>query len=211
MSFAVIVHYRAQPGQERRVREALTRMIAPSRAEPGNLLYEVCADPSDSAAFSLYERYIDGDAFTAHAESPHFARWLKGEVLPCLVERERHDLTAIEPEPVSPAAVSTASVRTDRPGRYGKQLVSHLSRRTTGEWAEESATGRIDFTDGRADLSCGENTLQLRVETTPEHQERLESVVGRHLVRFGARDELVVRWTRADGTPGTEQRNEADE
>lgn len=49
MSFAVIAHYRARPGQERRVREALTSMIAPSRAEPGNLLYEVCADPEDQA------------------------------------------------------------------------------------------------------------------------------------------------------------------
>jgi hypothetical protein len=37
--------------------------------------------------------------------------------------------------------------------------------------------------------------------------DRLEDVVGRHLVRFGARDELVVRWTRADGAQGTVQEN----
>jgi hypothetical protein len=34
---------------------------------------------------------------------------------------------------------------------------------------------------------------------------RLEDVVGRHLLRFGARDELHVRWSRSDGQPGTEQ------
>ena len=41
--------------------------------------------------------------------------------------------------------------------------------------------------------------------------DRLEDVVGRHLVRFGSRDELVVRWTRADGTPGTVQENTSDD
>jgi uncharacterized protein len=30
----------------------------------------------------------------------------------------------------------------------------------------------------------------------------IEDVVGRHLVRFGERDELVVSWVRADGSPG---------
>jgi uncharacterized protein len=32
--------------------------------------------------------------------------------------------------------------------------------------------------------------------------DRFENVVGRHLVFFGKRDELVVQWERADGTPG---------
>jgi hypothetical protein len=36
-------------------------------------------------------------------------------------------------------------------------------------------------------------------------------VVGRHLVRFGTRDELVVRWVRADGSPGSEQRRVDDD
>ncbi|MEW9552820.1 DUF2218 domain-containing protein [Nonomuraea sp. NPDC050783] len=108
--------------------------------------------------------------------------------------------------------MSTAAVSTDRPARYGKQLVSHLSRRVTGEWAEESATGSLDFNgSGRAELSCAEGVLNLRIETSPDNQERLEDVVGRHLVRFGARDELVVRWTRGDGSTGTEQRNDAPE
>ncbi|GLZ11714.1 hypothetical protein Acsp04_19490 [Actinomadura sp. NBRC 104425] len=104
--------------------------------------------------------------------------------------------------------VSTASVRTDRPGRYGKQLVSHLGRRATGEWDDESATGWIDFDGGgRVELSCGEGVLDLRLETAADGQARLEDVVGRHLVRFGTRDELLVEWTRGDGTRGTVQRS----
>jgi hypothetical protein len=39
----------------------------------------------------------------------------------------------------------------------------------------------------------------------------MEDVVGRHLVRFGTRDELVVRWIRSDGTDGSVQRVPADE
>ena len=35
--------------------------------------------------------------------------------------------------------------------------------------------------------------------------DRLEDVVGRHLVRFGTKDELVVQWQRSDGTSGSRQ------
>jgi hypothetical protein len=38
----------------------------------------------------------------------------------------------------------------------------------------------------------------------------LEDVVGRHLVRFGTKDELVVEWRRESGEPGTTQRNAGD-
>lgn len=97
MSFVVIAHYRARAGEEQRVRDALARMIAPSRAEPGNLMYEVCADPDDPAVFAIYEKYAGADAFRAHTESPHFATWLRGEVLPRLAERTRYDLTEVAP------------------------------------------------------------------------------------------------------------------
>ena len=102
---------------------------------------------------------------------------------------------------------STARVPTDRPARYGKQLVSHLSRRSTGTWDDEAGSGWIDFGESRAELTAGEDALDIRLDATPERLAAMEDVVGRHLVRFGTRDELVVRWTRSDGTSGTEQRN----
>jgi hypothetical protein len=104
---------------------------------------------------------------------------------------------------------STAAVLTDRPARYAKQLVSHLSRRATGEWSDDSGTGTITFTGGAATLTAGEGVLELVVEG--DDLDRLEDVVGRHLVRFGARDELVVSWQRGDGTEGTQQRNTGDD
>jgi len=103
---------------------------------------------------------------------------------------------------------STAAVITDRPARYGKQLVSHLSRRAGGEWSDEAATGTITFDSGTATLTAADGVLELAVDG--DDLDRLEDVVGRHLVRFGSKDELVVSWQRGDGTEGTQQRNAGD-
>jgi uncharacterized protein len=110
----------------------------------------------------------------------------------------------------SSQATSTAQVVTDRPGRYAKQLVSHLTRRATGEWSDEAGRGRIEFSEGagRAELVAGDGVLELSVEGTD--LDRLEDVIGRHLVRFGSKDELIVNWQRGDGSPGTQQRNAGD-
>lgn len=103
---------------------------------------------------------------------------------------------------------SEALVATDRAARYGKQLTSHLGRKASTEWDEESGQGSVLFSGdrGRAELTAQDRGLVMRVYAAAGSDDNLEDVLGRHLVRFGARDELVVRWTRADGSPGTEQR-----
>ena len=106
--------------------------------------------------------------------------------------------------------ISTASVATDRPGRYAKQLAAHLSRRLTTSWDEDAGRGWVELDNGRADLVAADNALELRIETDGDVA-RFEDVLGRHLVRFGKKDELVVQWTRDDGTPGTSYRNDSDE
>jgi hypothetical protein len=93
---------------------------------------------------------------------------------------------------------STALVATDRPARYGKQLVAHLSRRAVGTWDEDTDTGWIDFGTGQATLTAVEGTLEIRL-SAGDDVDRLEDVLARHLVRFGTRDELTVQWTRTDG------------
>jgi hypothetical protein len=75
-----------------------------------------------------------------------------------------------------------------------------------GEWNETDEQGSITFGEGRAEVSCLPDALLLEVDAPEEALPRLEDVVGRHLVRFGTRDELVVRWTRQGGRPGSEQR-----
>lgn len=104
---------------------------------------------------------------------------------------------------------SHASIATDRPARYAKQLVSHLTRRATGEWNDAEGRGWLDFGGGRAALIAKGAALDIDVEG--DDVERVENVVGRHLVRFGAKDELVVEWTRGDGTAGTTYRKTEDD
>jgi hypothetical protein len=91
---------------------------------------------------------------------------------------------------------------TDRPGRYAKQLVSHLSKNFQGVWSEEDGRGELNFAPGRAELVAEDGALALRIDVPADQIDRFENVVGRHLVFFGKRDELVVQWERADGTPG---------
>jgi uncharacterized protein len=112
------------------------------------------------------------------------------------------------------ATTSSATVTTDRPGRYGKQLASHLGRRVSSTWDDDAGTGEVTLPFGRAELTAQEGALHLFVQGSPDADpelqgvaglDRLEDVVGRHLVRFGTKDELVVQWRRSDGSDGTRQ------
>jgi quinol monooxygenase YgiN len=95
MEFVVIAQYRAQAGETDRVEEALRKMVAPTRAEPGNLDYQVFRDPSDQSLFVLFERYADQSAFDAHRATEHFGAYLAGVVLPALADRVRLDLVPL--------------------------------------------------------------------------------------------------------------------
>lgn len=114
------------------------------------------------------------------------------------------------------SVASEALVATDRAARYGKQLASHLGRRASTQWDEDSRRGSVTFSEGRgsAELIAQDDGLCMRItpgpHAGPETVEELEGVLGRHLVKFGARDELTVSWTRTDGSAGSEQRNVAD-
>jgi quinol monooxygenase YgiN len=96
MTYVVVAQYRVRAGGEARVADGLRNMVAPTRAEPGNLDYQVFRDPRDPTLFVLFERYTDESAFAAHLASPHFGTWLKGQVLPTLADRIRLDLVPLE-------------------------------------------------------------------------------------------------------------------
>ena len=90
-----------------------------------------------------------------------------------------------------------AVVATDRPARYGKQLVSHLGRRNGGEWSADAGTGWIDLASARATVTAVDGALHLHIDGPADELNRLEDVVGGHLVRFGEKDELDVTWKRS--------------
>ena len=95
MAYVVIARWTAKDGEEDAVAAALTQLIEPSRAEPGNLTYVVHRDLEDARRFVIYESYVDEAAYAAHAESEHFRRHGKEDGIPRLTSREREFLVDI--------------------------------------------------------------------------------------------------------------------
>ena len=90
MAYVVSAKWRAKPGKEERLKELCEEMTEPSRAEEGNLFYQVQRSVEDPQLFYLYEQYVDEAGYVAHQESEHFTRLVKGEAIPELLEaRER--------------------------------------------------------------------------------------------------------------------------
>jgi quinol monooxygenase YgiN len=89
MAYVVVATWTARDGEQDAVAAAIDALIDPSRAEPGNLLYQPHRDPSDPHVFFLYEQYEDEAGYAAHAESEHFQRYAVGDAIPRLASRER--------------------------------------------------------------------------------------------------------------------------
>ena len=62
----------ARSGRAEALRHLLHGMIAPSRAEAGNLRYDLWIDPADGRRFLLDELYVDRAAVEMHRSTPHF-------------------------------------------------------------------------------------------------------------------------------------------
>jgi caffeoyl-CoA O-methyltransferase len=90
---------------------------------------------------------------------------------------------------------SVARVATDQPGRYVKQIVSHLAHKRT-TWLADDGSGVVDFGSGRCTLTAQAGVLLLAA-TAPDRAEldHVRDVLGRHLERFGGREGLRVTWS----------------
>ncbi|MER5211732.1 aldehyde dehydrogenase family protein [Streptomyces sp. NPDC002838] len=113
------------------------------------------------------------------------------------------------PAPSGSTPRPTPSMPSSWPRTYGPARPSHLGRRSETSWDEETGAGRLVFPNGTGSLTATEGALLLAVESDAGHLALLEDVVGRHLVRFGTKDELVVEWHRDTGEPGTTRRNDS--
>lgn len=98
--------------------------------------------------------------------------------------------------------VSVAVVDTNAPARYAKQLLSHLGHKVAVEPVpgQPEPAGRLVFAYGVGDVLPGPAALELRATAADgEALARVQDVLARHLVRFGARRELEVTWGSATG------------
>jgi quinol monooxygenase YgiN len=66
----------ARPGKEDELRALVDGMVAPSRAEPGNLRYDLWRDQADPGRLVLDELYADDTSVAAHRQTPHFLHYL---------------------------------------------------------------------------------------------------------------------------------------
>lgn len=91
---------------------------------------------------------------------------------------------------------SIASVATDAPARYAKQLLSHLGRKNTVEPLDgDPEGGRLVFAYGTGTVRPVDGVLLLLAEAEgPEDLAHVQDVLKRHLERFGAKRELIVTW-----------------
>ncbi|MGY1691877.1 DUF2218 domain-containing protein [Geodermatophilus sp. SYSU D01105] len=96
-----------------------------------------------------------------------------------------------------------ADVPTETPGRYAKQLLSHLGHRVTWATAEDTSTAQI--AGGTGSIVVGDGRLTLIAEASDaETLTRVQHILGSHLERFAQRQELEVTWvTDVDGAAGS--------
>ncbi|WP_431278191.1 DUF2218 domain-containing protein [Leifsonia poae] len=93
------------------------------------------------------------------------------------------------------ALSSRAEVHTDRPERWAKQLVSHLSTKLTTREVPNGHALEIGDAEGRVLVEPGRLVLTA-VADDEETLERVENVLASHLERFGAAEGIKVDWER---------------
>lgn len=87
-----------------------------------------------------------------------------------------------------------ANVATARPSRYLTQLCKHFGQKIPAEYDNENGT--TTFETGTCTMQARDGVLRLHAEAgNDDNLRQLQDVVGSHLERFGARDELTVQWT----------------
>jgi quinol monooxygenase YgiN len=68
-------HIQAVPGHEKELGSELHALVAPSRKEPGVLVYELHFDPERPGSFMFYEKFASPAVLDLHLASPHFEKF----------------------------------------------------------------------------------------------------------------------------------------
>jgi quinol monooxygenase YgiN len=89
MAYVVLAKWTAKEGEEDAVAAAVQKIVGPSRAEPGMLVYQPHRDPENPRVFFFYEQYTDAEAYQSHLETEHLKTWGFGDAIPRLESRER--------------------------------------------------------------------------------------------------------------------------
>ena len=88
MAYLLVIRLRCRDGAAGTFASVLADITPGSRAEPGNLRFEVAQSVDDPNAFVVVESYLDEAAYEAHLRTPGFER-VKQELFPLLEDREQ--------------------------------------------------------------------------------------------------------------------------
>lgn len=77
MSVHFFVGLDPKPGKEQEFRDALLRVVEPTRAEVGCLAIDVFESVGPPAVFAIHSEWVDEAAFERHAQLPHTIRFIQ--------------------------------------------------------------------------------------------------------------------------------------
>jgi quinol monooxygenase YgiN len=83
----ILVRFEPKPGMRDQVEAVLAPMVPATRAEEGNLRYDLygSTDAAGTALFWLIEQYASDEAAAAHRETAHYKDY-RPRILPLLVQ-----------------------------------------------------------------------------------------------------------------------------
>ena len=91
----------------------------------------------------------------------------------------------------------TASIPTDRPERWAKQLLAHFAAKV--DVVRDANGGTITFGAGKGTVRVEPNLLVFEAEgETEDDAQVVQNVLGGHFERFAAKDDLKAIWSEAD-------------
>ena len=70
--YIVLATFTPKSGRQARVRDVLRATLAPTRAEPGCLQFDLFASAADPKSFHLFEIFEDEQAFDEHRLTGHY-------------------------------------------------------------------------------------------------------------------------------------------
>ncbi|WP_158798825.1 putative quinol monooxygenase [Pedobacter sp. L105] len=88
MEKEVIVKWKIKENETSRILGLLPELVEKTRAEKGNLAYNIYQSVEDTNVLILHERYVDTDAADAHKNSAHYQKIVVGQIVPHLEIRE---------------------------------------------------------------------------------------------------------------------------
>ena len=91
---------------------------------------------------------------------------------------------------------SCAALEIDRPERYAKQLVSHISHKSV-TLTDETGLTKVTFGFGATGtVSVNKNSVLLSAQAeNQEALERAQDVLGRHLLKFAKLEDQQLVWS----------------